>query len=92
VVLLVPTKYEVYAPLLKKPPPAPAVSRLDRLEAKLRERGVRVVNLGPVFEARAADELAHGRTLYWKDDTHWGPVGIDLAASEIAKAWPSLTR
>ena len=85
IVVLVPDKFTVYAPLLRKPPPRPRVQRVDRLEELLRAAGVRVINLKPIFEARAAEELDQGRTIYWRDDTHWNARGIELAADEIAK-------
>lgn len=89
VVVLVPNKYGVYAPLLRRPEPPRPSRRLDRFAEALRAGGVQVIDLAEVFERRAAEELDRGGYLYWKDDTHWNAQGIQLAADEIAKAWPA---
>ncbi len=90
VVVLVPNKYAVYAPLLRRPEPPRPSRRLDRFAAALRASRIQVIDLAEVFERRAAEELDRGGYLYWKDDTHWNAQGIQLAADEIAKAWPAL--
>jgi hypothetical protein len=90
VVVLVPNKYAVYAPLLRKPEPPRPSRRLDRFAAALRASGIQVVDLAGIFERRAAEELDRGGYLYWKDDTHWNAQGIQLAADEIARAWPEV--
>jgi hypothetical protein len=89
-VLLVPSKYWVYRPFLVNQPPAAAGEGdyLARLERELRAAGVPVLNLAPMFAAQAAAHLARHEYLYWLDDTHWNPQGIDLAAAAIQAAWP----
>jgi hypothetical protein len=54
-----------------------------------RRHGETVVS---VLQQRAAEALEQGRTIYWKDDTHWNPEGIRIAADAIAKAWPGTRR
>ena len=90
VVLLIPDKEQVYRerlpPALRDTdPPLPPSTLLD-LEAGLRAKGIRVVNLLPAFRAAAArDQL-----IYWADDTHWNGAGVDLAVAELGRelgAW-----
>ena len=52
---------------------------LGTVEAGLKEAGVPVVNLMPVFQAATA----RGTRLYWRDYTHWNDAGIRLAAEEL---------
>ena len=90
VVLLVPVKYDVYGPLLE--PPAsqstPGADHLERLEASLVDAGVPVVNLKAVFRELAREGLPRGRYLYWRDDTHWNALGLEIAAEELVRAIP----
>jgi hypothetical protein len=88
IVLLVPDKHTVYHELLRTPL-APATrpgQRMDRLEHALRAEGVAVVNLRSAFAAAVPALFARGEYLYWRDDTHWNPRGVHLAAAEIARA------
>jgi hypothetical protein len=88
IVVLVPSKWTVYGPLVRDPRQEPVRETfLPRLAALLSETGVPVVDLSRTFRAEARDDLAAGRTLYWNDDTHWSPAGAALAAQEIARRW-----
>jgi hypothetical protein len=91
VVLLVPNKYTVYGPLLVPPASSdePGSDYLETLERKLRSQGIDVVNLETVFRARARQDLSGGAYLYWLDDTHWTGRGMNIAAREIVRAFPS---
>lgn len=87
-ILLVPTKYAVYRPLLKEgqgPEPADGILYLDKIERRVRESGITVVNLTPTFRAAAAAGLDRKEYIYWLDDTHWNADGIALAVVEIKK-------
>ncbi len=85
VVLLVPTKYAVYEPLLAEPKPTPpGVALVDQIEALLRVAGVPVVNVTPALQQAAAAGLEHGQLVYWSDDSHWNAAGIRVAASSLA--------
>jgi len=87
-ILLVPTKFTVYGPLLDPPAAAgrPGPDRLQRLESALRSRGVAVVNLEGPLQSRAREELDRGRYVYWRDDTHWNALGMEIAARELVRA------
>jgi hypothetical protein len=92
-VVLVPTKEEVYGWALEGGPPwssgtrpAGFSSALARLCA---ERGVEFLDLKPRFveESRRAFEES-GQIFYWYDDTHLNPAGNRAAVSEIARRLP----
>lgn len=89
-VVLVPSKYRVYRPFLvdQRPLGTGAGESLDRLERGLRTLGVSVLNLEPIFSARAARELERGEYLYYKDDMHWNARGIEVGAEAIRAARP----
>jgi hypothetical protein len=88
-VVIVPTKFTVYAPLLKRPEPPSPVLRMNRLEQELRAAGVRVVNLTGPFQRRAADDYERGEYIYWRDDTHWNRRGVELCVDAIVRALPA---
>lgn len=80
-IVLVPDKERVYAASLPAGVRASVrPSVLPEVEARLRSAGIRVVNLLPAFESAAG----RGELLFWRDDTHWNPDGIRLAARTIA--------
>ena len=62
------------------------VARVDRHHQEfyelLRERGVRVVDLTPVYLGERRSEVA---PLYCRQDTHWSGRGCGIAAKEIAR-------
>ena len=86
-VVLVPQKYTVYGPLLERSGGAALPDDggyVDRLEARLRERGIAVVNVtGPLRDA-ARTALARDTYVYWLDDTHWNAAGVRVAAEAVA--------
>ncbi len=85
IILLIPEKEQVYRehvpvaayPVNESWPP----SVFDALEPALREEGIHVVNLLPVFR----EAVARGELIYWPDDTHWNERGIQLAAETLAR-------
>lgn len=82
VVLLVPEKEQVFAralPEADRRALAQGPALFAAIEAGLKDAGVPVVNLMPVFQ----DATAKGQRLYWRDDTHWNDAGIRLAAEEL---------
>jgi SGNH hydrolase-like domain, acetyltransferase AlgX len=93
VVLVVPDKYTVYGPLLEERPGDFGGERLlAAIEQELRKTDIPVVNLTQKFRAAAAEVLSRNQYIYWRDDTHWNPLGIKLAAaslwSELQQARP----
>ena len=84
-VVLIPTKAEVFPEKISDKAPAgakPYVAPYGRkLASELTEVGVQLVDLLPAFiEQREVD----GQPLYMPADTHWTPRGLQLAAKLIA--------
>jgi hypothetical protein len=85
-VVLVPYKLAVYAPLLRG-------CQFDvrarwqyfyGLEYELRRRKIRVINALPPLRSEAEALLGRGESVYWPDDTHWNDAGIAVTARLIA--------
>ncbi len=87
VVLLVPDKYGVYRRLLVPPDSAtlPGERYLPDLAARLRAAGTPIADLSAAFREAAMDGLGSGRSVYYRDDTHWNARGIALAADALAE-------
>jgi len=91
IVLMVPDKYAVYAPLMREARPAPrGRSYFDRLDASFKEAGIRSINLTTIYQAKAAEALAQNQYLYWSDDTHWNGRGIRIAAEAVIAEWRAM--
>ncbi len=87
VVLLVPNRTTIYAPLLLKPRDVSASrATLEAFSSALQGAGVRTVPLERRYARDAAALLAQKKYLYFLDDTHWNGIGTALAAEEILKA------
>jgi SGNH hydrolase-like domain, acetyltransferase AlgX len=87
----IPTKWAVYPEKISDAvtDKSSEVTRLDvnrqKLFQKLRTKGVTVVDLMPVFLEHKAPT-----PVFFKNDTHWSPVGAMIAAQEIARRIKSL--
>ena len=86
-VYLVPDKLTVYRDLVRPPVPQADVGAraLAEVERKVRALGVSTVNLEPVLHAAANEAFERGELIYWPDDTHWNPRGIEIAVHEISR-------
>ena len=84
-IVLAPSKYTVYYPMLERSNPENVDTNplLARVERALRGAGVSVLDLTPGFQAQAHRDLATGQYLYWLDDTHWNARGLEFAAALI---------
>lgn len=87
-VLLIPGKDVVYEDLLSEPLPPRPPSAAAALARALARRGVPVLDLGPGLRSAARAGLASRRYVYWRDDTHWSPLGVRVAAKELAASLP----
>jgi len=87
VVLLAPTKYSVYGPLVNDPAAFPP-SRLplQRLADALRAHGIIAVNPTEAMSEQAARDLPRHEYVYFLDDTHWNERGIAVAAKAVVDA------
>lgn len=84
VVLLVPNRATVYAPLLAQPRDISASrATLEVLASALQNAGVRTVSLEPRYAHDAPILLDQKKYLYFLDDTHWNGNGTAIAADEI---------
>ena len=84
VVLLVPNRTTIYAPLLAKPHDVSASrATLADFAKALQNAGVRNVPLEPRYAHDAAVLLDQKKYLYFLDDTHWSSNGTAVAADEI---------
>jgi hypothetical protein len=88
-VLILPTRYTVYAPLLEtgalQTQALQAVEYLDRVSTELTHRGILNINGARVFLARAATELLHGDLSFYREDNHWNPRGVERIARVLAE-------
>jgi hypothetical protein len=86
VVLLVPNRTTIYAPLLAQPRDVSASrATLDDFAEALQNAGVRTVPLEHRYAHDAAILLDQRQYLYFLDDTHWNGNGTAIAADEIFK-------
>ncbi len=84
IVLLVPNRTTIYAPLLTQPRDVSASrATLEDFARALQNAGVPVVSLEPRYTHDAAILLGQNKYLYFLDDTHWNGTGTAIAADEI---------
>jgi hypothetical protein len=81
IVILVPSKYTVYQPLIKDAAKTNKREALNELQNELKD--VPVVNTTAALQQAAAAELARGNLLYWRDDTHWNAEGVRVAVEQL---------
>jgi len=87
VVLLVPNRSTIYAPLLAQPRDVSAsLNSLHDLEIALENAGVPTVPLVNRYSQEARILLDQKKYLYFLDDTHWTGNGTALAAEEVFKS------
>lgn len=87
VVLLVPNRSTVYAPLLAQPPDVSAsCATLEDFRDALQSAGVPTVPLLDRYVHDARILLDQKKYLYLLDDTHWNGDGIARAVDEIFKS------
>ena len=91
-VVLVPVKYTVYAPLLERGEAGrdESAAYLDRLRQGLAAVGVPAVDLTAPLRAAAAAALERGDYVYYPDDTHWNAAGVVVAATAVHRGRPAL--
>jgi hypothetical protein len=81
IVILVPSKYTVYQPLIKGAIKTDKSEALNELQNELKD--VPVVNTTAALQQAAAAELVQGNLLYWRDDTHWNAEGVRVAVEQL---------
>lgn len=85
---LIPVKQRVYKDLMpedfRQRLQEPS-SALRVLNENLSGTGVPVIDLSPILAAAATRERSSGRTVYWRDDTHWNGLAVRAVAPEIVR-------
>ena len=87
IVILVPSKYTVYQPLIKDAPQTNKSRAFEELQQRLND--MLVVNTTAALQQAAAEGLEHGSVLYWRDDTHWNGDGVRVAADQLQAQYAS---
>jgi len=86
-VVLVPTGYTVYYPLLRDAPgPDTGAAYMASLARQLSGAGVPAFNCLPLLRS-----AAEHTQVYWPDDAHWNPQGVETVANSLAPWLRSLT-
>ena len=58
----------------------------EALANALKDKGIDTLLLHPVLFKAVEAEMEENRVfVFWSDDTHWGPYGINLAMQEVKK-------
>lgn len=83
--VFVPDKYRVYAPLLDEPIGSLPNAQLDFLQRVAGEHDLPVVDTTRRLIERSRELLDENRLTYWPDDTHWRREGIEVAASLLTE-------
>jgi SGNH hydrolase-like domain, acetyltransferase AlgX len=84
IVLLVPNRSTIYAPLFAQPRDVSASrATLEDFASALQNAGVPYVSLEPRYANDAAILLEQKKYLYFLDDTHWNGTATAIAADEI---------
>jgi hypothetical protein len=84
--VLVPSQYEIFGPLTRghrdlAREPEFMIALRDGLSAA----GVPVLDLTGPLQAATRAGLPERKYVYWRDDTHWNPAGVRVAARAIAE-------
>lgn len=82
-VYFIPTKYRVYHRRIA-PGTALPNAQWEYLDGLCRRHALRCTNLTDPLTRAADAALRNGELLWWRDDTHWNPAGIAVAARVVA--------
>ena len=88
IVLLMPNRYTLYAPLLGNVD-GPWAHYLDRLNVELKKLGIETVNGLEVYRSVVKQEVQTGNLSFFREDTHWNAHGVNTIAAPLAKALQS---
>ena len=85
-VFFVPGKYRVYGPLAGAGAAPLPHAQWEYLERAAKAAGVPATDLTPALVARARELAGAGRTVFWRDDSHWNCEGTAVVAAEVTRA------
>jgi SGNH hydrolase-like domain, acetyltransferase AlgX len=92
-IIFVPDKYRLYAPLLDTPPPMPLPNRnWEYLYSLAAEHKLPILNLTQTLATSAKKEIDRDQFIFWRGDTHWNCLGMAVASYEINKAINNLPK
>jgi len=81
-VFFIPTKSRTYSKFLNL---SFSDNSFNYLQDNYKKLNIPVVNLSNIFKREAIINLKKNNYLYWKDDTHWNPLGIKIAMQCVNK-------
>ena len=58
-------------------------NKFEYLRNEYRKFKIQVINLSEIFIQSASKYLAQDKYLYWRDDTHWNSIGINIAMKYV---------
>jgi hypothetical protein len=85
-VIFIPVKYRVYYEFIHPDSPPLPNAQWNYLKQLANENGVPATNLTKPLRQAATRELAKGRLLWWRGDTHWNPRGVEAAAQAVRRS------
>lgn len=83
IVLLVPNRYTIYAPVLTGKD-GPWTHYLDNLDLQLHQAGIETVNGLDVYRSTARQEVESGQFSFYREDPHWNARGVERIAKPLA--------
>jgi hypothetical protein len=82
-IFFIPTKYRVYYELIKGHDHSLPNAQWEALVQLASLYNVKCHNLTEPLQQKAKELFLQRKYVYWKDDTHWSPDGIAVAAEKI---------
>jgi hypothetical protein len=87
-VLLLPSRYTIYGPWLENGDMLERIRQVEahmyELERQIRQRGVKTLNALPIYQASVKKQFATGELLFFREDNHWKPSGVEVIARALA--------
>ncbi len=83
-IFFIPTKFRVYYDFLDiNPQPPLPNAHWDYLKEQAAALGIRCMDLTGPLQEESRRLLPEGKLTFWKDDSHWNPYGMAVAARSI---------
>jgi len=84
-IVFVPDKYRVYYNFIYDSEVSLPKTQSNFIRNVASELGIQYLDLTDPLIIGSAELLKNEKYTWWRDDTHWGPEGISIAAAEIAR-------
>jgi hypothetical protein len=82
-IFFIPTKYRIYSSFFGKEINHNAAFNL--LKNEYSSLGIPVYNLTSILKEESLKRLKNNEFVFWRDDTHWNPIGIEISMNEVKK-------